>query len=175
MVCWAFHILYSLVGRTMKTQTITTPRCNCYDSCTSQAPRRHWRVPDDPTLAYLPRIVSDHCATCFLCPHHTYMNKRPGFLPSPLTLHLSSSLSLEGFLYLVTYLSFKNQIKYYLLSDTVPTPQARIQVLWLCPQSMRCTERFWWYSEHPTVGSLNPMLWTYVESLLCTSYFRCKN
>lgn len=88
---------------------------------------------------------------------------------------LSSSLSLEGFLYLVTYLSFKNQIKYYLLSDTVPTPQARIQVLWLCPQSMRCTERFWWYSEHPTVGSLNPMLWTYVESLLCTSYFRCKN
>lgn len=29
-VCWAFHILYDLVGRTMKTQIIIIPQCNGY-------------------------------------------------------------------------------------------------------------------------------------------------
>lgn len=55
MVCWAFHILYDLVGRTMKTQIIIIPQCNCYGRW---AWRRHWRVPDDLTLAYLPSIIS---------------------------------------------------------------------------------------------------------------------
>lgn len=63
------------------------------------------------------------------------MNKRPDFLTSPLTLHYSC-LSLEGLSLPITYLSFKNQITHYVLSETMPIPQALMHVLPLCPDSM---------------------------------------
>ena len=51
-----------------------------------------------------------------------------------------SFLSLKGVSLPLAYLSFKNQIIYYLLSKTTPPPQTMIYVLHLCLYSKRGTK-----------------------------------